>query len=188
MRSRDGSSITADEVLDTTRAGMAERLLRRHDAPFGTASIEDIAEPLSVALLKLHFLRRPLDRDVTWDEHGLWRETFPRFLRLFEAFATAEWRAWRGPRTEESDEGACCTTLLVHVETFPDVARRAFDDRDPVHLVHFLDELAALVTSSACVSHRRTWRATSMTMRRADHLLGLRLPRGFEVVDVPGSA
>ncbi|HEX9969413.1 MAG TPA: arginine--tRNA ligase, partial [Acidimicrobiales bacterium] len=150
MRSRDGSSITADDALDVARAGMAERLRRHTD---DTVAVDDLAETLAVALLKLHFLRRPVDRDVTWDEAGLWRETFPRFLRLFEAFATVEWRAWRAPASEHEGGDGCCTPLLVHLETFPDVARRAFDERDPVSLVHFLEGLVEHVATSPCRSH-----------------------------------
>lgn len=185
MRSRDGSSITADDALDTTRAGVAERLRRRTD---DEVAVADLAEPLAVALLKLHFLRRPVDRDVTWDEAGLWRETFPRFLRLFEAYATVEWRAWRGPVLDHEGSDGCCTTLLVHLETFPDVARRAFDERDPVSLVHFLEGLAEHVAASPCRSHRGTWQAASRTMGRTLHLLAVRLPRGFEVLRHPDSA
>jgi arginyl-tRNA synthetase len=184
MRSRDGSSITADAALDATRAGMAERLRRRSNGALRTA-VDDLAEPLSVALLKLHFLRRPIDRDVTWDERSLWRETFPRFLRMFEAYATVELRAWRGASddTDDGDDAAsCCTPLLVHIETFPDVARRAYDDRDPVHLVHFLESLGDHVTRSTCMSHRRAWQAVSVTMRRTHHLLALQVPRGYEVL------
>lgn len=187
MRSRDGSSVTADEALDAARAGMVDRLLRRTSGVPETA-VQDLAEALAVALLKFHFLRRPIDRDVTWDERSLWRETFPRFLRLFEAYATTEWRAWRGPLEEKEADGACCTALLIHIETFPDVARRAFEGRDPVHLVHFLEILGDQVTESTCMSHRPTWRAVSVTMRRAHHLLALRVPRGFEVLTPPPCA
>lgn len=182
MRSRDGAGITADEALDAARAGMAERLRRQTD---DKQAVADLAEPLAVALLKLHFLRRPVDRDVTWDEAGLWRQTFPRFLRLFEAYATVEWRAWRGPVPDDEGADGCCTPLLVHVETFPDVARRSFDYRDPVTLVHFLEDLGERILASPCRAHRRSWQAVSRTMGRTLHLLAIRLPRGFELLRPP---
>jgi arginyl-tRNA synthetase len=182
MRSRDGSSITADSVLDATHDRFVDLLTRRSAGAASAESISELAHDVSVAFLKYHFLRRPVDRDVVWDERSLWRETLPRFQRLFDAYTKAETQGWRRTGGDEACSGHDCIDLLLHVEMFPDVARRAAEEREPALLVRLLDDLAEAATASACTAHRRAWQAASVTFRRACHLLNLRLPRGFELL------
>jgi arginyl-tRNA synthetase len=177
MRSRDGSGLNADDVLDDVRDHLDKWL-----EPLTNASPHvrfDLADQLGVALLKFHFLRRPVIDDIVWEPSDLWDISFPRFIRLVRGFARAEAAGWRHPTDSTADPE---TRVLLLLNDVAITVARAVEQDDPKPVLQLLEDLAARPRGEA--DGRSLSQAYSIVLRRTLALLNIELPKAFELLGV----
>jgi arginyl-tRNA synthetase len=189
MRSRDGTGMRADDVLDEV-CNRFDRWLAGRSAASDLVRRE-LADQLGVAFLKFHVLRRPRIDDLVWEEGDLWSETFPRFLRFLRGVARAEVAAWRsigdrpdsdaGREAEEDFSGIDGRALLL-LNDFPFAVARAIQQDEPKLVLQVLEDLASRVGTA--FHSQAVARAHTVVFRRGLQLLNIRLPQVVELLGV----
>lgn len=136
MRSREGSALHADALLDGVRERVAS-----WDGTGGLGVAPDDHERLAVSLLKYHVLRFPRAEGFDFDEDAMWADATARFGAVRLALVLAD-GAEDGPRVRAA--GGDVRTLAMAMARHVAVARRTLDRRDPAILVRYVDELVEL--------------------------------------------
>lgn len=162
MRSRSGSVVTADELLDHVR----DRLLGEWIRPALGAgdSADRAADELAIGLVKHYLLSTDRLQPIVFDEEDLWRRGLPRFLRLMRALAAVEEAGSepdRAPVPGPAPERAELRSLLLDLNSFPRICHAAFREREPALLVRHLERLSP----NALAWHR--WARDDVDLGRA---------------------
>lgn len=194
MKSREGTVVEVDELLDR----MAGRLLSCWDeieTPLARCERFEACEALSLATLKVHFLRVPRNKEVLYDESAIWQDSFPRLMRwiqlvhalespLKEATTNGSTDA-PGAKSRRSDDAYRRVLLLAN--GLPRTLRRALEHREPALVVRWLGDLAEQWQRSGTKNRARACSSglhdTLLTrVHEALHGLNITLPRGCERV------
>jgi arginyl-tRNA synthetase len=171
MKSRQGSGVAADVLLDAVRDRLTTAWSKAEDAP---ADAADLCEALGVGVLKHMFLAAKRSRDVVYSKQLLWGEAVPRFAAVIRALREAE-APGTGPscpgpsRFVESDRA-----LALAIDRLPNVIDRAAAELEPAHLVRHIDDIVAGARRTDAGPRLRA--VTAVALRRSLALLGIALP------------
>lgn len=182
MRSREGTVIAADQLLDDLR----DRLKMSFETDFDGG-----VEALALGLLKYYLLRTGRNHTLPYSEDHLWRNVFPRFMSIVRLLERRENPSNSGSRTVAGDSvpknSRELRELLLQLNGFPRAASRALADREPAEIVRFLDGLCGKAERLARVSRAPSdlSMAVDLTTRRALELLNIATPESLNSVD-PG--
>lgn len=185
MRSRDGTVVSARELLDGAAAGMAARLGFPGD-PVAYAQEDPVARALGVALAKHHLLATQRDREVVFDEAHLWSGGYPRFAAVLEAVVATDEAlalgldrqpARPGGAAPDGPEAAAWRRLLHAIDAFPRVAATTARDLDPSLVVRHLDEVCEAAAAARRLHELGpAWAAVATVIDGDLALLGIDLP------------
>ena len=141
MRSRSGTGVQADAVLDRFSSALA----RGWTSPDTPADAKHRAcERLAVALLKLYFLGHPRHEQVSYDEPGIWRTTLPRLNDALAVLRHTTPSPVPFQETELAADDDHARRLLLRLNAFPRAVHVAYERREPAHLVRELHDLVGL--------------------------------------------
>ncbi|MDQ1437252.1 MAG: arginyl-tRNA synthetase [Acidimicrobiaceae bacterium] len=184
MRSRQGSGVAADALLD----GVRDRLLSAWSDVGGVPDeAAQTCEALAVGLLKYLFLTVKRSKDVVYSKGLLWQDGLPRFAAVVRA---TRWAT--EPASGPGANGVAERTLLLTINKLPNVIDRAVDELEPGHLIRYLDGLVAATRKADASEGMRA--AVGVVLRRALGLLGIDLPSSLDnlppqfEVDVPAGS
>lgn len=174
MSSRD-DAVDVDELLDDVAARFLADWQASMDRPTDPYH-RDVCERLGVALVKYHFLRAPRMKDMPWDAADLWDQALPRLARVVRVLTAEGAEAVAVPTNRRAVDDL--RALLLGIDRLPDAIRETVVRRDPSHLVRFVDEACELAEAVARRGDldRDLHAATSLAVRRALDVLGVRLP------------
>lgn len=182
MRSREGTVIAADQLLDDLR----DRLKMTIETEVDGVGVEALA----LGLLKYYLLRTGRNHTLPYSEAHLWRNVFPRFMSIIRLLERDEDRSSREHRTVDGDSvpknSRELRELLLQLNGLPRAASRAVEDREPAEVVRFLDGLCGKAERLARVSRAPSdfSMAVELTARRALELLNIAAPESLDSVDL----
>jgi arginyl-tRNA synthetase len=172
MKSRQGSGVAADVLLDAVRDRLFGAWDQAGDAP---ADATDICEVLGLGVLKYLFLTAKRSRDVIYSKQLLWEEAVPRFAAVVRTLRRGE-QPVSGPGAFGPSE----RSLILAINKLPNVIDRAAMELEPAHLVRHVDDLV-VAARRADASHA-LWTATAIALRRSLFLLGITLPTSLDAL------
>ena len=163
MRSREGTVLQADALLDRTRARVASEA-----EGLGWCGLHPSRhDRLGVSLLKYHVLRFPRADGFDFGEDTMWADATTRLGAVRRALALAEGAGKGIGRSDAGKPDRELRPLALALSRHTAVARRALDGRDPAVLVRYVDELAERGLSSLrradpalCAAFARVLRAS----------------------------
>lgn len=139
-------ALVVDDVLDSVVDRLHGRWARELGRPLDWHEA-DVCERISVALVKLHFLRPRRIRDVVWDEAELWNRTAPLLGSILATVASgASGAAAHAPT--DGPEAERVRALLLSLDLFRRAVGIALDRRDPAELVRLVERIVG--DASAC--------------------------------------
>ncbi|MGH2688595.1 MAG: hypothetical protein ACRDKW_07290, partial [Actinomycetota bacterium] len=137
MRSRSGTVVTADELLDRT----AERVRGWEACPESLRDDAAARDRLGTALLKYHVLRYPRADGFSFDEEWMWTEAT---ARLGAVLRTRTWAQTEGGPLDHPDgDRPEVRSLLLTLARHGASAGRSLARRDPAILVRYVDDVVA---------------------------------------------
>lgn len=166
MKSRQGSGVAADVLLDAVRDRLLEAWSKTDDVPVEAAAI---CEVLGVGVLKYMFLTAKRSRDVVYSKQVLWNEAVPRFAAVVRTLRRAEQAA-----SGDGAFGPIERALILAVNKLPNAIDRAAAEMEPAHLVRHVDDMVAAARKADADDRLRS--ALAIAVRRALALLGIALP------------
>jgi arginyl-tRNA synthetase len=173
MKSRQGSGVAADILLDAVRDRLVEAWSQAGDAPADAAAI---CEVLGIGVLKYMFLSAKRSRDVVYSKQLLWEEAVPRFAAVVRTLRRAE-----QPASRTGMFGPAERSLILAINKLPNIIDRAASELEPAHLVRHVDDMVMAARRADASDSLRM--ATAVALRRSLALLGVALPPSLD--DLP---
>lgn len=181
MKSRDGTTVSADSLLDRATVRLSEVWSAdRGGAPIGDD--KEACRRLAVGVVKYLFLSVKRMKDVLYDEEVLWDRALGRFATVVHALAWAEGAG--GPAAVPPSE-AELRKLLNHINGFPALVHQACDEREPAFVVRFADELCNHVRACRYGLDAGARESVGVVLRRCFDLLNIELPPSLESLPAP---
>ncbi|HWL35483.1 MAG TPA: arginine--tRNA ligase [Frankiaceae bacterium] len=172
IRSRDGTDVSADSLLDGFRDRFA--------ADWGSAEPyhRETCERLSVALLKLFILGKRREDTITYDDEAVWNDTVPRIARLAAALRLADDPPTAARPAEGKASRRAVNDLLLALNALPWVFARAASRYDAADVAAHADRVArlALDCERRGVLDATLAKATGRVLRNALSALDVALP------------
>lgn len=142
MSSRTGDVITAASLIDDTKARVSEKI---KDSLFTPLEKEEITEAVAIGAIKYSILRQASGKDIIFDfEQSLSFEGDSGPYLQYTYARTRSLLAKAGEKARDVNvlQGEDICPLHKFLLRFPEVVRRAEEEREPHHIATYLIELA----------------------------------------------